>query len=90
MIETIVCTFEISNTFEEWVEKFDHVEAPARHDKGIRVLFRGVSKQSPNQVVVIVQAEVGVVSQHIQDNLAFFSKNGAVMQTAVPMAYWVH
>tara|TARA_B100002051_G_C16207116_1_gene379345 strand:+ start:59 stop:331 length:273 start_codon:yes stop_codon:yes gene_type:complete len=87
MLETIVCTLEISNSFTEWADKFDNEEAPGRQAKGIKVLYRGVSTDSANKVVVIVQAEEGVIAQHIGENLAFFTANGARMETASPQAF---
>ena len=43
MIETIVCTLDISNSFKEFADKFDREEASGREEKGIKVLYRGVS-----------------------------------------------
>lgn len=88
MLETtIVCTFEISKPFETWKEKFDTEEAAARAVNGIKVIYRGVSKDNPAKVVVIVQAEEGVIPQHIQGNSATFTTNGALMETAIAMSY---
>ena len=87
MLGSIVCTLEISNSFAEWTDKFDNEEAPGRQAKGIKVLYRGVSTDSANKVVVIVQAEEGVIVQHIGENLAFFTANGARMETASPQAF---
>lgn len=39
-METITCTFKISNSFAEWSKKFDHNEAEGRQTKGIKVLYR--------------------------------------------------
>ena len=86
-METIVCSLNISNSFEEWVHNFDHVESSDRLKKGINVLFRGVSKDNPSKVVVIVQAEDGVIPQHIQENVALFTAHGALMETALPSSY---
>ena len=87
MLETIVCTFEISKPFEAWKEKFDIEEAAARAVNGIKVIYRGVSKDNPAKVVVIVQAEEGVIPQHIQENSATFTTNGALMETAFPASF---
>ena len=46
-------------------EKFDNDEAPARSAKGIKVIFRGVSKDNPEKAIVIVQALEGVLGKHI-------------------------
>ena len=84
MIETTVCTFHLNIPFDEWVIKFDKDEAPAREEKNIKVLFRGVSKDNPHKAIVIVQAEEGVLRQHINESYEIFKKNGADMSTAVP------
>ena len=86
-METIVCTFEISELFQTWKEKFDTWEAAARAEKGIKVIYRGVPKDNPAEVVVIVQAEDGVIPQHIQVNSARFTTNGALMEAAIAMSY---
>ena len=87
MLETIVCTLDISNSFAEFADKFDHDEAPGREAKGIKVLYRGVANNNPSKVVIVVQAETGVIAQHMQDNAARFVENGALMHTAVVTAY---
>ena len=87
ILETIVCTLEISKPFETWKDKFDTEEAAARAAKAIKVIYRGVSKDNLAKVVVIVQAEEGVIPQHIQENSATFTTNGALMETASAMSY---
>ena len=54
------------------VEKFDNDEAPARATKGIKVIFRGVSKDNPKKAIVVVQALEGVLGKHIQENIQIF------------------
>ena len=87
MRETIVCTLNISNSFAEFAEKFDHDEAPGREAKRIQVLYRGVARDNPSKVVIVVQAEAGVIAKHMQDNAARFVDNGALMHTAVVTSY---
>ena len=67
--------------------KFDKKEAPKRSDKGIKLIFRGVSKDNPKKAIVVVQALEGVLGKHIQENIEIFEKNGAVMSTAEPMLW---
>ena len=57
MIETIVCTLDISNSFTEFADKFDHEEASGREAKGIKVLYRGASKENHSKVVIVVRAQ---------------------------------
>ena len=87
MIETIVCTLDISNSFAEFADKFDNDEAAGREIKGIKVLYRGVSNDNPSKVVIIVQAETGVISSHMNENAERFISNGALMDTAEVTSY---
>ena len=84
MLETTVCTFDLNVTYDEWLKKFDNNKAPVRSAKGIKVIFRGVSKDNPKKAIVVVQALEGVLGKHIQENIEIFKKNGAVMCTAEP------
>ena len=87
MLETVVCTLEISNSFAEWADQFDNEEVAGRLAKAIKLLYRGVSTDSAQKVVVVVQAEEGVIAQHIGENLSVFTANGAGMETASPQAF---
>ena len=70
-------------------EKVWYHQAPARSAKGIKVIFRGVSKDNPEKAIVVVQALEGVLGKHIQENIEIFEKNGAVMSTAEPsLLFW--
>ena len=60
MLETTVCTFDVKVPYDEWVKKLDNDEAPARSAIGIKVIFRGVSKDKPEKAIVVVQALEGV------------------------------
>ena len=72
MNETTVCTLHINIPFDEWVNKFDKDETIAIAEKNITVLYRGVSKDNPHKVIVIAQAEEGVVDKNIQQNFYTF------------------
>ena len=61
MIEKTVGTFYISLPFDQWLEKFDNDEVPARVVKWIKVIFRGVSKENPPKGIVIFQSLDGVL-----------------------------
>ena len=73
IIETIVCTLDISNSFAEFADQCDHEEASVREAKAIKVLYRGLSRENPSNVVIVVQAETGVISRQVKDNAARFS-----------------
>ena len=84
MLETTECTFDVNIPYEVWVKKFDKDEAPARSAKGIKVIFRGISKVNSEKAIVVVQALEGVFGKHIRENIERFEKNGAVMSTSEP------
>ena len=42
-------------------QKIDNDETPDRSAKGIQLIFRGVSKDNPNKVIVVVNALEGVL-----------------------------
>ena len=48
------------------------------------MIFKGVSKDSPEKAIVEVQDLQGVLGKHIQENIEIFEENGAVMSTAEP------
>ena len=63
VLETTVFTFKISVHFSDWAKGFDSPEVVAMHEaNSIKPLslYRGVSKDDPESVVVIHQAEEGV------------------------------
>ena len=74
MLETTVCTFDVNVPYDEWVKKFYNDEAPARSAKGIKVIFRGVSKVNPEKAIVVVQALEGVLGKHIQEKMKYLKK----------------
>ena len=66
---TSVFTFKIEITFDEWVAIFDSEEANKRHAQyDIKPLFRGVSKEDPQKVIVIHKAPEGNVQKFVEAN----------------------
>ena len=66
---TSVFTFKIESTFDEWVAIFDSEEAEKRHaEYDIQPLYRGVSKEDPQKVIVIHQAPEGNVQKFVEGN----------------------
>ena len=66
---TSVFTFKIQSTFDEWAEIFDSPEADKRHSEfEIKPLFRGVSKEDTQKVIVIHQATEGNVQKFVEAN----------------------
>ena len=66
---TSVFTFNIESTFNEWVEIFDSEEAEKRHAEfDIKPLYRGISKDDPQKVIVIHQAPEGNIQKFVEAN----------------------
>ena len=66
---TSVFTFKIQSNFDEWAAIFDSSEADKRHSKfDIKPLFRGMSKEDPQKVIVIQQAPEGNIQKFIEAN----------------------
>ena len=66
---TSVFTFKIEINFDEWSAIFDSSEAYKRHSKfDIKPLFRGMSKEDPQKVIVIHQAPEGNIQKFIEAN----------------------
>ena len=66
---TSVFTFNIESTFDDWVKIFDSEEADKRHaEYDIKPLYRGVSKEDPQKVIVIHQAPEGNVQKFVKAN----------------------
>ena len=67
-IETTIFTFNLSNTFEEWVKMFDSPEIHEFHKSvGIKPIYRGKSLTDPKEVIVIHQAKEGVAKHVFSD-----------------------
>jgi len=66
---TTVISFKIESRFEKWVKIFDSKEEDIRHSEfDIKPLFRGVSKEDPQKVIVIHQAPEGNVQKFVEAN----------------------
>jgi len=66
---TTVLTFNIESTFEEWSAIFDSEEADRRHSEfDIKPIFRGVSKDDPKKVIVLLQAPEGNIQKFVESN----------------------
>ena len=66
---TSVFTFKIESTFAEWSAIFDSEEANRRHaEYDIKPLYRGISKDDPQKVIVIHQHPDGNIQKFIEAN----------------------
>tara|TARA_B100000900_G_scaffold286326_1_gene245451 strand:+ start:92 stop:367 length:276 start_codon:yes stop_codon:yes gene_type:complete len=66
---TTVLTFKIESTFEDWSAIFDSEEAERRHSEfDIKPIFRGVSKDDPKKVIVMLQSPEGNIQKFVEAN----------------------
>ncbi len=87
---TSVFTFKIESTFEEWAAIFDSSEADKRHAEfNIKPLFRGVSKQDPQKVIVIHQSPEGNVQKFVKANGEWMATH-RVDLTSMEESSWVY
>ena len=64
-------TFDVNVPYDEWMRRFGNDKAPAGSAKGIKVIFRGVSKNNPEKAIFVVQALEGVLGKNIQENIEY-------------------
>ena len=79
---TSVFTFMIESTFDEWAAIFDSEEADRRHSEfDIKPLFRGVSNENPQKVIVIHQAPEGNVKKFVEANAEWMATHRVDLST---------
>ncbi len=87
-IETSVFTFQISVPFKQWAEMFDSEEVVKLHKaNGLTPLYRGVSKDDPQKVIVIHQAEQGVAKAFFDASREPIEAGGHVWDST-EISYW--
>ena len=86
-MKTQVMTFNISNTFEEWVETFDqHRETQAA--AGMTPLFRGPHEDDPRKGCVVIQLEDDAkVAAFMAENEASILESGHILHTTESNTY---
>ena len=87
-LETSVFTFKISVPFEQWSAMFDSEEIGRMHsENGIKPLYRGVSKNDPQKVIVIHQAEEGVVKAFFESSREPIESGGHIWDST-EISFW--
>ena len=87
-LETTVFTFKISVPFADWAKGFDSPEVVAMHEaNSIKPLYRGVSKDDPQSVVVVHQAEEGVAKAMFEGAREPIEAGGHVWNSTVITSY---
>ena len=85
---TSVFTFKIESTFEEWVAIFDSAEADKRHSEyNIQPLYRGVSKEDPQKVIVIHQDPEGNIQKFVEANGDWMATHRVDLSTMEESSY---
>ena len=79
-METNVVTFNINTSYEEWVKVYDGSIEMAKQ-AGITSLFRGVDKEDPSKVCVVMQAEPGVIDAFMESNAEMIANSGHVLES---------
>ena len=79
-METNVVTFSITTNFDEWVKVCDGSIEMAKQ-AGITSLFRGVDKQDPTKVCVVMQAQPGVIDSFMASNAEMIASSGHVLES---------
>ena len=84
MTKKTVFIFHLNISFDSWVYKFDFDEDLVREENNIKALFKVISKDNPNKVIVIAKTEESVLGKHIHENFDTFEQNGIDMNNALP------
>ena len=85
-METNVVTFSITTNFDEWVKVYDGSIEMAKQ-AGITSVFRGVDKQDPTKVCVVMQAQPGVIDSFMASNAEMIASSGHVLESTVVSVY---
>ena len=85
-METNVVTFSITTSFDEWVKVYDGSIEMARQ-AGITSLFRGVDKEDPTKVCVVMQAQPGVIDSFMASNAEMIASSGHVLESTAVSVY---
>ena len=87
-LETTIFTFKISVSFEEWAKGFDSPDVDALHKaNAVKPLYRGVSKDDPQSVVVVHQAEEGVAKAMFEGAREPIEAGGHIWDSTVITSY---
>ena len=85
-METTVITFDITSSFEDWVNAYDE-SLPTQKEFGLNSLYRGHEKDDPTKCVVIVSAREGALDKFMEANAEMVAASGHVMESTVLTTY---
>ena len=81
-METTVITFDITSSFEDWVNAYDE-SLPSQKEFGLDSLYRGHEKDDPTKCVVIVSASEGALDKFMEANAEMVATLGQLMERTV-------
>ena len=85
-METTVITFNITSSFEDWVNAYDE-SLPTQKEFGLNSLYRGHEKDDPTKCVVIVPASEGALDKFMDANAEMVAASSNVMESTVLTTY---
>ena len=85
-METTVITFDITTSFEDWVNAYDE-SLPMQKEFGLESLYRGHEKDDPTRCVVIVSASEGALDKFMEANAEMVAESGHVMESTILKTY---
>jgi hypothetical protein len=85
-METTVITFDITSSFENWVNAYDE-SLPKQEEFGLVSLYRGHKKDDPTKCIVIVSAVEGALDKFMEANAEMVAASGHVMESTVLKTY---
>ena len=85
-METTVITFNITSSFEDWVNAYDE-SLSTQKEFGLDSLYRGHEKDNPNKCIVIVSASEGALDKFMEANAEMVAASGHVMESTVLTTY---
>ena len=85
---TSVFTFKIESSFKEWSTIFDSDESDKRHaEYDIKPLYRGVSTDDSQKVIVIHQHPEGNIQRFVEANTDWMSSHKVDLSTIKESAW---
>ncbi len=77
-----IVTFRVKSSFDSWLEGFESKPAQQLHKQNaIKPLYRGFNPSNPRQVIVIHQAEPGIVEDFLDKNADIIKGSGHLIRT---------
>ena len=87
-LETAIFTLKISLPFTDWAKGFDSPEVDAMYEaNAITPLYRGVSEDDHESVIVIHQAEEGVAKAFFEASREAVEATGHIYDSTVITSY---